>query len=40
MVNPQLIGIYKLEDVPDRNNVNNGYLMYVDTQSNSFTLKK
>ena len=40
MVNPQLIGIYKPEDVPDRNNVNNGYLMYVDTQSNSFTLKK
>lgn len=40
MVNPQLIGIYKPEDVPDRNNVNNGYLMYVDTQSNSVHIEK
>ena len=38
--NPQLIGIYKLEDVPDRNNVNNGYLMYVDTQKQFVHMKK
>ena len=40
MVNPQLLGIEESGDVPYRSNVNNGYLMRIDTTKNSFSLKK
>lgn len=40
LVNPQLLGIEESGDVPYRSNVNNGYLMRIDTTKNSFSLKK
>jgi hypothetical protein len=46
LINNSCDAIFHLEKkwieikLEQQNNVNNGYLMYVDTQSNSFTLKK
>lgn len=40
LINSRLIGINKPDDVLYRNNVNNGFLMEIDTTSNSFSLRK
>lgn len=40
LINPQILGIEKSDDVAYRNDVNNGFIMEVDTQNNSFKLDK
>ncbi len=40
LINPQILGIEKTDDVPYRNDVNNGFIMEVDTENNSFKLDK
>lgn len=40
MINPQMLGINCTDDVPYRNDVNNGFIMEIDTKANSFTLDK
>lgn len=40
LINPEKIGIFKTDDVPERDHVNNGFIMDVDVKANSFTLHK
>lgn len=40
LINPQILGIEKSDDVAYRNDVNNGFIMEVDIENNSFKLDK
>lgn len=40
LINPQLLGIYKSEDVPRRDLVDVGFILDVDVAENKFTLTK
>ncbi len=40
LINPQMLGIEKTDDVPCRDLVNNGFILNVDTKENSFELEK
>lgn len=40
LINPQMLGINKSDDVPYRDLVNNGMILNIDTKANSFTLEK
>lgn len=40
LINPEILGIEKSDDVAYRNEVNNGFIMEIDTENNSFKLDK
>lgn len=40
LINPELLGIEKSDDVPFRSEVNNGLILDVDVEKNAFTLDK
>lgn len=40
LINPQMLGIEKSEDVPNRDLVNNGMILNINTKDNSFSLEK
>ncbi len=40
LIHPEKIGIFKSDDVPNRDHVNNGMMLDVDVKANRFTLQK